>query len=82
MTRSHPGEIRLSVLNSAAMPSGLFQKSESEYPSAVVGTMNGMSAKVSSALRILDFPLTIYHANGSPVTMSMIETRNAIPKDA
>ena len=43
-----------------------------------MGTINGMSAKVSRMLSHLDFPRVISHANGTPATTSNKETTRAI----
>lgn len=80
ITRSQPGEIS-EAPKSVAAPPGSFQNRRSEYPSAAVGTMKGMSARVSRTFSHLDFPREISHARGSPVIMSNNETRMAIMKE-
>jgi hypothetical protein len=57
------------------------QKSNNEYPSTAVGTMNGISDKVSNMLIHRDFLRAISHAIGMPVTRSIEDTRRAIVKE-
>jgi len=78
--RSQPGETS-GPANSDETPCGPFQKRSSEYPSAAVGTMNGMSDSVSSTFSHLDSPRLINQAMGTPVIKSRAETSRAIMKE-
>ena len=61
-------------------PVGPLQKSNNEYPNAVVGMINGISARVSMALSQRDFPRAMSQAIGMPATRSSAATVRAIMK--
>ncbi len=63
------------------MPWGLFQKSKREPPNTAVGTMNGMSAKVSRMFIHLDFLRAISQAMGTAAVTSKAATASAIIKE-
>ena len=74
ITRSQPVEIIGPPKSVEIGPPGKLQKSSSEYPNAAVGTMNGMSAKVSRTLSHLDLPRVISQASGIPASRSKAAT--------
>ena len=79
-TRSHPGDI-IEPPKRAEIPSGLLQNNSKEYPSTAVGTMNGMSERVSKMPIHLDLWRAMSHAMGMPVTRSIAETSKATVKE-
>jgi hypothetical protein len=76
-----PGGTRLVSPKSWAMPSGLLQNSNIEYPKATVGTTNGISARLSRIVAQYPRFLTMSHARGMPAKMSRLDTTNPITKD-
>ena len=67
--------------NSCAIPSGLLQNCKIEKPRATVGTMNGMSARLSRIVAQCPRLLTMSQARGTPARMSRLETVRPIMND-
>jgi len=67
--------------NNWAIPSGLLQNSKIEKPSATVGTINGMSARLSRIVAQCPRFRTINHARGTPARMSRLDTVRPIMND-
>ena len=76
-----PAGTRLLDPKNCAIPSELLQNSSIENPSATVGTMKGMSARLSRI--VAQFPrfLTMSQARGTPAKRSRLETVRPIMKD-
>ena len=67
--------------NSCEIPTGLLQNSKIEKPKATVGTMDGISARLSRIVVQCPWLLTISQASGIPARTSRVETTSPITKD-
>ena len=76
-----PAGTRLLDPKNCAIPFGLLQNSSVEKPSATVGTMKGMSARLSRIVAQLPRLLTMSQARGTPARRSRLETVRPIMND-